>query len=122
MGMQVAFLQAGSSYAAPIQREQKTTTQPIEREETAAKDSHHLSGDEKPQAQNLRQTVSDLEKISLAFDRRLQFIVDQESKELIVKVIDNETDQVIRVLPPEELQRLHSRLRETMGFLFDGVV
>jgi len=29
---------------------------------------------------------------------------------------------VIKVLPPEELQRLHSRIRETMGFLFDRMV
>ena len=122
MGMQVAFLQAGSINAVPIQREQKPATLPFERTETAEQESAYVQNDEKPQTQNLKQTASDLEKISLAFDRRLQFIIDQDSKELIVKIIDNETDQVIKVLPPEELQRLHSRLRETMGFLFDGLV
>jgi flagellar protein FlaG len=63
--------------------------------------------------------AADLEQISLAFNKRLQFVVDHRSNELIVKVIDRKTDKVIKVLPPEELQRLHSRLRETIGFLFD---
>jgi flagellar protein FlaG len=66
--------------------------------------------------------TAELERVSLAFDRRLQFVVDHQSNEVIVKVIDRETDKVIKVLPPEELQRLHSKLKETIGFLFDQQV
>ena len=71
---------------------------------------------------DIRTTVQDLEHISLAFNRRLKFVVDHESKEVIVKVIDNETDKVIKELPPKELQRLHQRIQETVGFLFDELV
>jgi flagellar protein FlaG len=67
----------------------------------------------------IRSTTQDLEHISLAFNRKLKFVIDHESKEVLVKVIDSETDKVIKVLPPEELQRLHQRIRETIGFLFD---
>jgi flagellar protein FlaG len=63
--------------------------------------------------------AADLERVSLAFNKKLQFVVDHHSNEIIVKVIDKETDKVIKELPPEELQRLHSELRETIGFLFD---
>ena len=71
---------------------------------------------------DIKTTAQELEHVSLAFNRRLKFIVDHESNQIIVKVIDNETDKVIKVLPPEELQRLHSRIRETIGFLFDKSV
>ena len=77
------------------------------------------SGDQAP---DLEQTTANLEQISIAFNRRLKFVVDENSREVTVKVIDNETDKVIKVLPPEELQRLHSRIRETTGFLFDKKV
>ena len=80
------------------------------------------SGNSKAKAAALQQTTADLERISLAFNRRLKFVIDQESKEILIKVIDNETDKVIKVLPPEELQRLHSKIRETIGFLFDRMV
>ena len=63
--------------------------------------------------------MADLEKITLAFNKKLKFEVNHASHDVIVKVIDPETDKVIKVLPPEELQRLHSRLKETIGFLFD---
>ena len=73
-------------------------------------------------AAEIKAKVADLEKISLAFNRKLQFIVDYETKQILVKVIDPETDKVIKILPPEELQRLHSKIRETIGFLFDEQV
>ena len=67
----------------------------------------------------LHSMAADLEQISLAFNKKLQFVVDHRSNEVTVKVIDKETDKVIKELPPEELQRLHNKLRETIGFLFD---
>jgi flagellar protein FlaG len=69
--------------------------------------------------QELHAAVADLEQVSLAFNKKLQFVVDHRSNEVTVKVIDKETDKVIKVLPPEELQRLHNKLKETIGFLFD---
>ncbi|MDR1411073.1 MAG: flagellar protein FlaG [Spirochaetaceae bacterium] len=64
-------------------------------------------------------SAADLERVSSALNRKLRFMVDYESHEITVKVIDPETDKVIKILPPEELQRLHSRIQETIGFLFD---
>jgi flagellar protein FlaG len=67
--------------------------------------------------------MADLERVSLALNRRLKFEVDHESHEVTVKVIDGETDKVIRELPPEELRRMHTNIKktleETIGFLFD---
>ena len=78
------------------------------------------SGD--AEAADIKTTAQDLEHISHTFNRRLKFVVDHESKEVIVKVIDTETDKVIKVLPPEELQRLNRRIEDTLGFLFDQLV
>jgi flagellar protein FlaG len=64
-------------------------------------------------------TVIELERVTLAVNRRLKFEIDHDSHEVTVKVIDGATDKVIKILPPEELQRLHSNIKETLGFLFD---
>jgi len=91
--------------------QERTVRQPVE---------HQPEKKAKPQVHN--STTSDLEKIGLAFNRKLQFVVDQRSNEVIIKVIDKETDKVVKELPPEELQRLHSNLKEAIGLLFDEMV
>jgi len=78
--------------------------------------------EKKAKSQVSNSTTSELEKIGLAFNRKLQFVVDHGSNEVIIKVIDKETDKVIKEIPPEELQRLHSNLKEAIGLLFDEMV
>jgi flagellar protein FlaG len=72
---------------------------------------------EKPQV--IHSSAQDLQRV---FSRRLQFVVDQSSQQVIVKVIDKETDKVIKELPPEELQRLHRNIKEAIGLLYDELV
>ena len=126
MGMQVASISAGNAII-PQQEIPQEKRLPVSGEQKAVIEQAEASlpsflDTTKKQAQNLQQAAKELERISMAFDRRLKFIVDHESHEVLIKVIDNETDKVIKVLPPEELQRLHSRIRETIGFLFDRMV
>jgi flagellar protein FlaG len=70
-------------------------------------------------AADIDSTTADLEQISLAFNKKLRFVVDRELEQVIVKVIDPATDKVIKELPPEELQRLHLKIKEMIGLLFD---
>ena len=124
MGMQITSLSMGGGLAAVVPQEfqqEKKPPLPVELKAAAEQEAAMLPGSQ-TRAPDLKQTTADLEHISLAFDRRLKFVIDQESREILIKVIDNETDKVIKVLPPEELQRLHSRIRETIGFLFDRMV
>jgi flagellar protein FlaG len=71
---------------------------------------------------DIHRVAADIEQVSQTFNRKLQFVVDHQSQEVIVKVIDKNTDKVIKVLPPEELQRLHRKLKETIGLLFNEKV
>lgn len=63
--------------------------------------------------------LKDILTITSIFNRRLKFSINRESNQVIVKVIDGETDNVIKEIPPEALQRLHSRMRESIGLLID---
>jgi flagellar protein FlaG len=67
----------------------------------------------------IEQYVKDLLNVSHAFNRKLKFSINRELNEVVVKVIDSETDKVIREIPPEELQKLHARIREAIGVLID---
>ncbi len=45
----------------------------------------------------------------------VRFEQDEDVQELVVKIVDNETEEVIRQIPPEELLNLTKTLQE-MGF------
>ena len=120
MGIQLSSLTMGGpvSYARDLPQEKRP---PLLGEQRFSPEQIEASlrGSNPSPAPDLEQTASNLEKISLAFNRRLKFVIDQDSRQITIKVIDNETDKVIRELQPEELQRLHSSIRETMGLLID---
>jgi flagellar protein FlaG len=57
-----------------------------------------------------------------SLNRKLQFVVDHESADVTVRVIDSETDRVIKVLPPEELRRINRGPESGKGILLDRQV
>jgi flagellar protein FlaG len=69
--------------------------------------------------EQVEQSAKEMQQVSLAFNKKLQFVVDYQSKDVTVKVIDPNTDKVIKELPPEELARLRERIREELGSIID---
>lgn len=77
----------------------------------AAKDAQRAEEVAQEVASGLNELVQDLH-------RELQFSVDHESGDTVIKVIDRETDEVVRQIPSEEVVRLRKRLEEASGVIF----
>ena len=76
-------------------------------------------------AKEMEQTkpsVQQLQNISNALGKKLQFNVNEALGKVVVKVIDPSTDKVIKEIPSREVQQMQIRIRETIGFLFDELV
>ncbi len=71
----------------------------------------------RPSESEVRGAVKDLNFAVQNSQRAIQFSVDDESGDVIVKVIDAETDEIIRQIPPEEVVRLAKRMDESVGSL-----
>lgn len=67
-------------------------------------------------------TTKELEQISLAFNKKLKFSVNRDLDEVVVKVIDPSTDKIVKEIPSEALQKLHLKIKEMIGILFDESV
>ena len=81
-----------------------------------------LVGDTKTAPQipsDLKIAVRDLQRVCETFNRHLSFSITAKLGQVVVKVIDNDTDKVVREIPPTELQRVYERIREVLGLLFD---
>jgi len=72
-----------------------------------------------PSEEKVLKIVEQIQNISNMFDRKLQFRVNKELNQVVVKVIDSTTDKVIREIPSAEIQNLQIRIKEALGLLFD---
>ena len=63
--------------------------------------------------------LHDILKMTEIFNTKLKFSIDRELDQVIVKVVDSQTDKVIKEIPPEALQRLYSSMKEAIGLLID---
>jgi flagellar protein FlaG len=67
----------------------------------------------------MKKVIDTLEKGIRQFNRRLKFDINTELNRIVVKVIDKDTEKVIREIPPSEIQNLLMKIREAIGLLYD---
>jgi flagellar protein FlaG len=106
-------------YPADYERLQAAKPAAHKAQQTQAQQAQRPAG--RPQA-NIDSVAQELEHVAAIFNRKLKFTIDRELNDVVVKVIDTTTDKVIKELPPEALQRLHVRIREALGLLFDETI
>ncbi len=94
-------------------------TRPVQKIDTPSPE--HFQAMENTHSE-IRKVVEDLAKISNSLNKRLDFHVIHDTNQVIVRVINSETNEVIRQLPPEALLRLHARIQEAVGLLFDETI
>ena len=75
-------------------------------------DTATASVKQQPADTSNNEPIKDPQEFNQNIDRSLQFKVDDELGVTIVRVVDKETDELIRQFPPEELINLSRRLKE----------
>lgn len=73
---------------------------------------------DKPGAGQLQQSLEDINKVLAGFSVSVQFEVDPDYSELIVKVVDQDTGKLIRRIPTEEVVRMSKAMDNLKGLLF----
>ena len=67
----------------------------------------------------IQDRVVELNSYMQNLNRSLKFSVDDQSGETVIRVIDSETDELIRQIPAEELLVVRSSLEEYRGMLLE---
>ncbi len=70
-------------------------------------------------AEALQQKVTELNDHMQNFNRSLQFSVDETSGDTIVRVIDSDTEEVIRQIPSEDLLDIRNAAEKYRGILLE---
>lgn len=67
----------------------------------------------------LNRAIGKLKDAGDIFKRRLDFKIDEATNRIMIKVIDTETNKVVKEIPPEQLIRLAAKIQEMVGLLVD---
>ena len=62
----------------------------------------------------LLESVDNANEIGQLLKRKLNFTIDKETDNVIVKVMDEETGEVVRQLPAEEMLRISAHLKKLL--------
>jgi flagellar protein FlaG len=112
MALDVSSIQTTSPIPSESAKRAQAAADQAAAEQAAAKAAEAAPVD-------LKTAIRDIQRVSEAFNRRLSFSINEKLGQVVVKVIDNDTDTVVREIPPTELQHVYERIREAIGLLFD---
>jgi flagellar protein FlaG len=91
-------------------------TQAKENKVSAQIDKQHMSTEE------VKEVVESFQEMSETIQTKLSFSVDEENNEIVVKIFDKESEELIRQFPSDEMLSLQDKMSDLAGFLFDQKV
>ena len=71
-------------------------------------------------AESLRKAVAAAQAVMKPIASSLEFSIDQSTGRTIVRVVDTETQQVIRQIPSKEMLEISRALERLQGLLLNG--
>lgn len=98
-----------------LARRQSQAIPPVQRSESSASSNNKSTKDTAETAAKVQDYLQDL-NISLNFQ------VEDKTGQMVVQVVNRDTGEVIRQIPPESLVKARQKLEELRGVLFEGQV
>jgi flagellar protein FlaG len=66
--------------------------------------------------------VAKVEDLNQLVDRNLEFSVDDETGQQVIRVIDSDTGEVVRQIPPDQILHIISQIQKTSEGMLPGVL
>ncbi|MDO8176906.1 MAG: flagellar protein FlaG [Undibacterium sp.] len=107
-GQLIADTVANTGNSASIQKQTATPTQTVNAV-TATKTP--------PTVEQLAKAVKDINSTIQALSQNLEFTIDNDSERVVVKIVDQQTKEVLRQIPTEEALEISKSLDRLQGLL-----
>lgn len=106
MSLDISSFTGKPSSPVPIRQGQKPAKEHYQSGSNPAKDLE--ANKEKP---DFTETVA-LDQISFSTDHKVDYEINQETHEVVIRVVDRETGEVIRQIPGEDFLKLTQRIAD----------
>ncbi|MBQ0039497.1 MAG: flagellar protein FlaG [Treponema sp.] len=72
---------------------------------------------------SIEASAKELQRLSdMVTGHKLRFNVNSETDKIVVTVVNASTNEVIRQIPSEDVQRIQARMKHAIGVLFDEMI
>jgi len=75
---------------------------------------------DKSNLEELDDAVKKLNSTAAAFNVKLNFSVDDQTERIVVKVMEKETERIIREIPPEYVLNMVAQIQSLIGVFVDA--
>jgi len=96
------------------------TVRSVERTAEQSKKTDEEPAKAEPSQDEVKNAVSDLNAALKSMNVKREFSIEENSNEVIVKIMDSEENKVIRQIPSEETIRLSQNIKEMVGLMYDS--
>lgn len=71
---------------------------------------------------DVKEVLESFQELSNTIQTKLNFTVHEENNAIVIKVLDKESNELIRQFPTDEMLNLQDKMRDMAGFLFNAKV
>lgn len=97
----------------------ETVTESSVQSQAFQKEAEKQNSQQQQRTDDLRDKVAQLNDYMQNMNRNLQFSVDDSSGDTVIKVIDSETEEVVRQIPSEEILEARHAAEKYRGILLE---
>ncbi|WP_066637332.1 flagellar protein FlaG [Desulfolucanica intricata] len=115
-------LEAMAAYDLNTSVPKSGKSEPVDRKTELAALGDDGSSQSKLNLENLIKVVEKLNTTEELYNQNLNFQIHEETQGLVVQIVNQESGEVIKQIPPEEVLDLEARLREMVGIIIDKKV
>jgi uncharacterized FlaG/YvyC family protein len=77
---------------------------------------------EMPSAEEILKDLDGINDQLKSMNRSIRFSIDESLKDIVVKIVDKDSGEVIRQIPPDEVLRLREHFKEMVGLILEKTV
>ena len=93
---------------------------PVSGESTKSEPAEKIKEAEpQPTREEARKVAGVLDSVLSSMSNDIQLRIDNGTDRIVAQIVDRKSQEVIKQIPPAELLKIASRLREFVGLLFD---
>jgi len=115
------FSTASQHNVKKVEKGQDNTMQILKNEKPLEEENNKKinSEDREKLKEVLSKITEGLSEIVSTFNKKLDFVVHEGTHRMMVKVINTETNEVIKEIPPKEMLDLAAKIQETLSIFID---